>query len=246
MRRSSILSTTALIGGLFCASLGQAQILGGGGVVGGVTGGITGPVTGGVSGTVGGQVYAPSVRTPRVRVPRVTAPVSVPATVDVRRQRAIVAAGVTPVPVGQTEIYMDRQYEVLQGELVGTGVNIRREGQAIILEMPGDVTFAFNKAGIRPRFVPVLNAVVRILNDYPATFVDISGHTDSIGSDAYNQVLSERRADAVADYLARGQAMPVRMNVIGEGEREPIASNATIEGRAANRRVEIVLRAVEG
>jgi outer membrane protein OmpA-like peptidoglycan-associated protein len=240
MHRKAIITTTALVAGLLSAGLSQAQILGGGGIVGGVTG----PLTGGVSGTVGGQVYVPtpSVRAPRVRVPRVAAPVSV----DVHRQRAIVAAGVAPVPIGQTEIYMDRQYEVLQGELVGTGVNIRREGQAIILEMPGDVTFAFNKSDIRPRFVPVLNAVVRVLNDYPATFVDISGHTDSIGSDGYNQALSERRADAVADYLARGQAMPARMNVIGEGEREPIASNATIEGRAANRRVEIVLRAVSG
>lgn len=238
MRRHGILTTTALVGGLLFASLGQAQILGGG-VVGGVTGGLTGPVVGG---SVGGQVSVPSVRAPRVRVPRVEAPVSV----DVHRERAIVVAGVVPVPVGQGEIYMDRQYEVLQGELVGTGVTVRREGQAIILEMPGDVTFAFNKSDIRPRFVPVLNAVVRVLNDYPATFVDISGHTDSVGSDGYNQALSERRADAVADYLARGQAMPARMSVIGEGEREPVASNATIEGRAANRRVEIVLRAVEG
>jgi outer membrane protein OmpA-like peptidoglycan-associated protein len=241
MRRNSILTTTALIGGLFCASFGQAQILGGG-VVGGVTGGLTGPVGGSVSGTVGGQVYvpAPRVRIPRVRTPRITAPV------DIRRQRAIVAAGVVPIAPDQTVIYMDRQYEILQSELVGTGVNVRREGQAIILEMPGDVTFAFNKSDIRPRFVPVLNAVVRVLNDYPATFVDISGHTDAIGSDAYNQALSEQRAGRVADYLARGQAMPARMSVIGEGEREPIASNATIDGRAANRRVEIVLRAVEG
>jgi outer membrane protein OmpA-like peptidoglycan-associated protein len=243
MHRKTILTTTALVGGLLSASLGQAQILGGG-VVGNVTGGLAGPVTGEVSATVDTRIAAPlpRVRAPRVRVPRIEAPVRV----DVRRQRAVVAAGVAPIPVSQTNVYMDRQYEVLQGELAGTGVNLRREGQAIVLEMPGDVTFAFNKTDIRPRFVPVLNTVVRVLNDYPATFVDISGHTDSIGSDAYNLALSERRADTVASYLARGQAMPVRMNVIGEGEREPIASNATIQGRAANRRVEIVLRAVEG
>jgi outer membrane protein OmpA-like peptidoglycan-associated protein len=245
MQRKTILTTTALVGGLFIAGLGQAQILGGGGIVGSVTG----PVVGGVTGTVDAQVSAPL---PRVRAPRVTAPVvrapvvRGPVIVDVERQRAIVAAGVAPVPVTQTEIYMDRQYEVLQSELAGTGVNVRREGQSIILDMPADVTFAFDKSDIRPRFVPVLNAVVRVLNDYPATYVDITGHTDSIGSDSYNQALSERRADAVADYLARGQAMPARMSVVGEGEREPIASNATVAGRAANRRVEIVLQALEG
>lgn len=243
MRRSNFLATTAILGGLFAANFGQAQILGGGGMVGGVTG----PVVGGVTGGVGGQVYAPPIAAPRVRAPRVRAPrVAAPVSVDVGRQRAIVAAGVVPVPVTQSEIYMDRQYEVLQGELAGTGVNIRREGQAIVLDMPADVTFAFDKSDIRPRFVPVLNAVVRVLNDFPATFVDITGHTDSVGSDGYNQALSERRADAVAGYLVRGQAMPARMSVIGEGEREPIASNATVEGRAANRRVEIVLRAVSG
>ena len=107
--------------------------------------------------------------------------------------------------------------------------------------MPADVTFAFNKSDIRPRFYTALNGLAKGLNNYPATYIDVEGHTDAIGSLAYNQTLSERRASSVAGYLANRAVMPGRMHTVGYGKTEPKASNATIEGRAANRRVEIVL-----
>jgi len=162
------------------------------------------------------------------------------------RRTAIIAAGIAPVVYTEVPGYIDRQYVVLQGELRGTGVNVQKRGEQIVLDLPSDVNFAFDKSDIQPRFLPALNAVSRVLAHYPATYVDVNGHTDAIGSYGYNQALSERRADAVADYLADRSVNPVRLHVQGFGKTEPIASNATIQGRAANRRVEIVLTPVEG
>jgi outer membrane protein OmpA-like peptidoglycan-associated protein len=168
--------------------------------------------------------------------------ISVPAIPDYAARRvAIYDAGIAPVPYVDAPAYIDRQYDVLRNDLRGTGVEVVRHGQQIVLEMPSDVTFAFNKYDIQPRFQPVLDAVAHTLSKYPATYVDVDGHTDAIGSQAYNQVLSERRADTVASYLAQQSVAPVRMHVEGFGKTEPIASNATVMGRAANRRVEIVL-----
>jgi outer membrane protein OmpA-like peptidoglycan-associated protein len=135
---------------------------------------------------------------------------------------------------------------LLMGTVSGTGVEVEKRGQQIVLEMPSDVTFAFDKFNIQPRFFGVLNTVARTLSRYPATYVDVNGHTDAIGSYAYNQVLSERRAGSVADYLADHSVDPARMHVQGFGKTEPIASNATVYGRAANRRVEIVLTPYAG
>jgi len=83
--------------------------------------------------------------------------------------------------------------------------------------------------------------VAATLRRYPATYVDVVGHADAIGTDDYNQALSERRAATVADFLVDYDALPARLFVAGRGESEPVASNASIYGRAANRRVEIVL-----
>jgi outer membrane protein OmpA-like peptidoglycan-associated protein len=130
---------------------------------------------------------------------------------------------------------------VLQHDLRGTGVKVIRHGQQIVLEMPSDVTFAFNTHDIQPRFQPVLDAVAHTLSKHPAAYIDFDGHTDVVGSQSYNQVLSEQRADTVASYPAERSVVPARMHVEGFGKTKPVASNATITGRAANRRVEIVL-----
>ncbi len=157
------------------------------------------------------------------------------------RPSALIADGIAALPPSRVDTYMDRQVEILRDDLQGTGVEVVRQGEDIVLRMPSDVTFAFDKAEIQPRFYRVLDAVARTLNEYPATYVDVTGHADAIGSDAYNQVLSERRASAVARYLVGRRALPDRLWVAGRGERDPIASNATVQGRAYNRRVEIVL-----
>jgi outer membrane protein OmpA-like peptidoglycan-associated protein len=157
------------------------------------------------------------------------------------RRTAIIESGIVPIAYADAPAYIDTQYQVLQNDLRGTGVDVVKRGQQIVLEMPSDVTFAFDKYDIQPRFRPVLDAVAQTLSKYSATYIDVDGHTDAIGSMAYNQVLSEKRAFSVANYLSERQVTPVRMHVEGFGKTEPIASNATIAGRAANRRVEIVL-----
>lgn len=192
-------------------------------------------------------IRAPALSIPRVRagalvVPVVRSAIVVPAIPDFEvRRTAIIEAGIAPITYAEVPAYVDNQYVVLQDELRGTGVHVRKQGQQIVLDMPSDVTFAFNKYDIQPRFYSVLSAVSRTLAHYPATYVDVNGHTDAIGSYSYNQVLSEKRADTVADFLAARQVNAVRMHVEGFGKTEPVASNATIEGRSANRRVEIIL-----
>ena len=136
---------------------------------------------------------------------------------------------------------MDRQYQDLETSLRGSGATVRRRGDDLVVLFPADVTFAFDKADIRSRFYGPLNAFARTLNAYPGTDIEILGHTDSVGSDSYNLGLSERRGRSVADFLAERQVSPARMVVEAMGEAEPVASNATVEGRAANRRVEMVV-----
>lgn len=215
------------------------------------------PRTSSVVGAVSSTVTLPSqplswasivVRavTPAVAVPTVAARISVPAApLIVERRTAIIDAGIAPVVYDDVPAYVDRQYVLLQDELRETGINVRKHGEQIVLELPSDVNFAFDRYNIQPRFYSALNAVSRVLAQYPSTYVDVNGHTDAIGSYSYNQLLSERRADAVANYLAARSVHPVRMQVQGFGKSEPIATNATIQGRAANRRVEIILTPVE-
>ena len=135
----------------------------------------------------------------------------------------------------------ETQYRELQRDTAGTGITIEQRGADLIMELPADVTFAFDRADIQPRFVSALDAVARTIAAYPATEVEVIGHTDGVGSDAYNFGLSQRRGASVADFLVSRHTDPERLVVEGLGKTEPVASNATITGRAANRRVEIVL-----
>jgi outer membrane protein OmpA-like peptidoglycan-associated protein len=112
--------------------------------------------------------------------------------------------------------------------------------------MPGNITFAFNDASLQSQFYPVLDEVARTLSEYNQTVVEVAGHTDNVGSDAYNQELSVRRANSVAAYLQSHGVMQQRLITVGAGESRPIASNDTEEGRAQNRRVEITLVPVRG
>lgn len=159
------------------------------------------------------------------------------------RKNALIGAGVGALAGGAVGNYMDRQQAELRRELAGTGVSVTRDGDNLILNMPGDVTFATNSEALQPQFYGTLDAVGRVLNAYPSTLIDVVGHADSDGPDDYNQALSERRARSVADYLVRnGRIRPQRIALAGYGESRPIASNATAAGKAANRRVEIIIR----
>ena len=127
----------------------------------------------------------------------------------------------------------------MRAELEGTGVSVVRQGDHITLNMPGNVTFATDSSDLSPAFFDVLNSVGKVLGEYEQTVVEVAGHTDSTGSDTYNQGLSERRANSVSRYLTGQGVMQQRLITLGMGESRPIADNSSESGRQANRRVEI-------
>lgn len=156
-----------------------------------------------------------------------------------QRKAALIGAGIGALIGGSVGNYMDRQEAELRQHLQATGVSVTRQGEYIILNMPGNVTFATDQDQLNPAFYPVLDSVSIVLNKYPQTLLDIDGHTDSVGSPQYNQALSERRAVSVGQYLASRGVDPRRLLVVGYGQTRPIAANDTDLGRAQNRRVEI-------
>jgi len=157
------------------------------------------------------------------------------------RKGALIGAGIGALAGGLVGNYMDRQEAKLRAQLQGTGVSVTRSGDNIILNMPGNVTFATDSADVSSSFYPVLDSVALVINEFEKTYVDVVGHTDSTGRAEYNQQLSERRAQSVANYLEGHQVLAQRLLVRGLGASSPIASNETPQGRQQNRRVEIVL-----
>ena len=158
-----------------------------------------------------------------------------------RRPHAMIGAGIGALSGGSVGYYMDRKEMKLRQELEGTGVSVTRVGDNITLNMPGNVTFATDSADLNAGFYDVLNSVGLVLNEFEKTVIEIAGHTDSTGSDSYNQSLSERRANSVAAYLRSRNVNSQRLITLGMGESRPIADNSTESGKAANRRVEITL-----
>lgn len=149
-----------------------------------------------------------------------------------------VLGGVAGAVVGNI---IDKQERELRGELAGSGALITRDGDRLIVTLPEAITFDTDSTYVRPSLRDDLAALADNLTRYPNSTVDVIGHTDSVGDAAYNQNLSARRADAVAAILISNGVPPQRIRAYGRGELEPIASNATAAGRAANRRVEIVI-----
>lgn len=136
---------------------------------------------------------------------------------------------------------MDKQERELRRQMEGTGVEVKREGDTLRLQAPANITFDTNRADVRPQFQPVLDQLAGSINQYPGTVVQIEGHTDSVGAAAYNQTLSENRAQSVRSYLIQRGVASNRLQAIGYGLTRPIADNATAEGRAQNRRVEVLI-----
>ncbi len=160
------------------------------------------------------------------------------------RRNAAIGAAVGAIAGAAVGVYMDKQEEKLRQQTAGTGIGVDRVGDQIELTMPSGITFDVNSAAIQPDFQNTLNQVASTLVEYPSTAVDIVGHASSDGADDYNQALSERRATSVKNYLVGGGLQSVRVSSYGVGERQPVATNDTAEGRAANRRVEILLTPV--
>ena len=158
-----------------------------------------------------------------------------------RRKHALIGAGVGALAGGAVGYYMDVQEAKLRQKLAGTGVSVTRDGDNIILNMPGNVTFATDSADINGDFFAVLDSVTIVVDEFDKTLVEVMGHTDSTGTEEYNQRLSERRANSVSQYFQSRDIQPLRLATYGYGESYPVASNDDENGRSLNRRVEIAL-----
>ncbi|MCG8312045.1 MAG: OmpA family protein [Pseudomonadales bacterium] len=152
-----------------------------------------------------------------------------------RKKGALIGAAVG----GGTGYYFDRQEQILRQKLQNTGVSVTRTQDGIKLNMPGHVSFPTNEYAILSSFYDVLDSVALVFEEFEKTRIKVSGHTDSQGSDSYNQTLSERRAESVLQYFVSKGVARGRLSAYGYGERYPVASNDTADGRAANRRVEL-------
>jgi outer membrane protein OmpA-like peptidoglycan-associated protein len=155
------------------------------------------------------------------------------------RTEKILGAGIGGLAGAGIGAYMDKQERDLRARTAGTDVQVIREGDNLVLNIPSGITFAYDSADVQPQFQRTLDQVASTLSSYNQTYIDVYGHTDATGSDVYNQGLSERRATAVADYLSGRGVQTARIGTRGYGKTQPIASNDTDAGRAANRRVEV-------
>jgi outer membrane protein OmpA-like peptidoglycan-associated protein len=136
---------------------------------------------------------------------------------------------------------MDKQAEEMKQKV--DGANIERVGEGIKITFASGILFKTGSADLQPQAKQNVEKLAQILKEYPDTNILIEGHTDSDGTDALNQKLSERRAQAVATYAQSLGVSSARFQTIGYGESQPVASNDTAEGKQANRRVEIAVMA---
>jgi outer membrane protein OmpA-like peptidoglycan-associated protein len=161
---------------------------------------------------------------------------------DNRGRNAVLGAAAGALAGGAVGAALDRQARDLRASLDNDRIAIRNTGQQLVVTMPEGILFDFDSAAIRASLQSDLRALARNLQQYPDTTVDVVGHTDSTGSAEYNMDLSSRRAAAVAGVLLEEGVAPFRVRSFGRGESQPVATNLTPEGRAQNRRVEVIIR----
>lgn len=161
---------------------------------------------------------------------------------DDRVENALIGAAIGGLVGGAIGNSLDKQAQELNQSL-SNDIGVIRQGDALIVRMPQDILFPVDSAVVNPGLRADLFTLADSLNRYPDTTVAVVGHTDNTGSAAYNQDLSERRADAVRAVLINAGVSPARIRAIGAGENQPIATNQTADGRALNRRVDITIRA---
>ena len=153
---------------------------------------------------------------------------------------ALIGAGVGALGSYIWSQNLEKQKREMEAATQGTGVGVSQTADnQLKLDIPSDVSFATGKADIQSNFAPILDRFAEGLRNNPNAEVRIIGHTDSTGSDAINDPLSLRRAEATRNYLTARGVNGARVQVQGMGSRQPVASNDTNEGRARNRRVEI-------
>ena len=159
-----------------------------------------------------------------------------------RKKGAIVGAIVGAAAGNAIGQSLDEQATDLRRDLNNNQVNVTNTGSELIVTMPQDILFALDSAAVRSDLRRDLGVVAGNLQAYPNSTISIEGHTDNTGTANYNRILSQRRANAVADILVNNGVPPARLYAVGRGENEPVASNLSVTGRAQNRRVEIVIR----
>lgn len=158
-----------------------------------------------------------------------------------RTKGGLIGAAIGATVGGLIGRQMDQQEAELRRQMAGTGVEVQRQGDTIRLQAPENITFDTNRADVKPQFQPVLTQLAQSIRQYPGTVVQIEGHTDATGSAPYNQTLSENRAEAVRSNLTQRGVEPNRLIAVGYGMTRPVADNATAQGRAQNRRVEVLI-----
>ncbi|WP_118133312.1 OmpA family protein [Oceanicella sp. SM1341] len=157
------------------------------------------------------------------------------------RRNALVGAGIGLLVGAGVGTYLDRQEQDLRESMADTGATVTRENDRLLVSLPDGITFDTDSVALKPESRRAINELAQSLNEYPSSYIDVIGHTDSTGADDYNQRLSERRAQAVASALVRRNVNAARIESAGMGETDPIASNDTPSGRARNRRVEVYI-----
>ena len=156
------------------------------------------------------------------------------------------AAAIGAVVGTAAGVYLDNKEKQLRQQMAGTGVEVNRNADGSVgLIMPGNITFDTNKSNIKPNFYSTLDKVAQTLTQDNKSGILVTGYTDSTGNDAINIPLSQARAQSVANYLVSRGVSTSRINAQGHGAANPIASNATAEGREQNRRVEISIYAIQ-
>ncbi|RKT26343.1 outer membrane protein OmpA-like peptidoglycan-associated protein [Paraburkholderia sp. RAU2J] len=157
---------------------------------------------------------------------------------------AAIGAGVGAAVGGVTGYNWQNIRNRMSGATKGTGTEITEQPDGSLkLNIPSSVTFDTSSYAIKPSFAPVLDQLAQTMQQNPEIVASVVGHTDSTGSPQYNQTLSVNRAQSVTGYLGQHGVAPQRLSATGMGQNQPIADNNTEAGRAANRRVEIYLRA---
>lgn len=156
------------------------------------------------------------------------------------------AAAIGAVVGAGAGVYLDNKEKQLRQQMAGTGVEVNRNADGSVgLIMPGNITFDTNKSNIKPNFYSTLDKVAQTLTQDNKSGILVTGYTDNTGNDSINIPLSQARAQSVASYLASRGVSTSRINVQGQGAANPIASNATAQGREQNRRVEISIYAIQ-
>ncbi|KFE51240.1 OmpA family protein [Pseudomonas syringae] len=163
-----------------------------------------------------------------------------------RGKGALIGAAVAGVGAAGYGYYADKQEAALRASMANTGVEVQRQGDQIKLIMPGNITFATDSAAIASSFYSPLNNLAGSLKQYNQNIIEIIGYTDSTGSRQHNMDLSLQRAQSVSTYLTSQGVDASHLTVRGAGPDQPIASNADVNGRAQNRRVEVNLKPIPG